>query len=186
MRRQGPDPSVLRQVLRYEPETGKLFWLARPEAMFARHSDFVRWNKRFAGKQAFCAPVGQEYLGGRVLGAKYFSHRVAWAVHYGEWPASDVDHVNGQRSDNRIANLRLATRAENARNRGANYNSPSKMVGVSRHTHSQKWRARITVGGRRISLGLFESSIDAARARNSAAAALGDPFCRMAIIAEAP
>ena len=172
------DADVLRQLLLHDAEAGSMTWLHRPLEMFARRQDFLRWNGRFAGYAAFNAPVGQGYLGGRVLGEKMFAHRVIWALHFGSWPEF-IDHINGNRADNRIANLRSTTRHENAHNRGQNTGSASPLIGVSWHGASGKWRARATVSGKRVSLGLFKSEAAAAEARDRMLIAVGDQFARL-------
>jgi hypothetical protein len=170
---------LLCQLVRHDAASGTIYWLHRPETMFARRQDFLRWNGRFEGRLAFNAPVGQGYLGGRIHNKNFFAHRVIWALQYGEWPDRDIDHINGDRADNRILNLRLATRAENARNRGANKGTASLYAGVSWHGASRKWRARATIEGRRVSLGLFPREADAALARDQAVRATNDPFVRL-------
>lgn len=94
------DPSELKQLLRYEPETGKLYWLER--ASTSQHA--ATWNARFAGKEVFSIS-GQGYREGKIYGARYSAHRVIWAIVYGTWP-DQVDHINGDRLDNRLINLR--------------------------------------------------------------------------------
>src|SRR3546814_1788886 len=74
------------------------------------------FNNKHAGKPALVAPSRAGHLCGHVKGIPLLAHRVAWAIHYGEWPNGQIDHINGDPSDNRIANLRDVSALENARN----------------------------------------------------------------------
>jgi hypothetical protein len=132
-----PSPEVLRQLLRYEAETGKLFWRERDICWFAagaKSADWAKrkWNTRYAGQEAFTAIRNTGYFHGRVFDTAYQAHRVAWAVHYGEWPGGEVDHINGVRTDNRIENLRDIPKRENQRNMKRNALNKSGVMGVLR------------------------------------------------------
>jgi len=91
---------------------------------------------------------------------------VAWLLSYGCWPESQVDHINGLRSDNRLVNLRAATASENSQNmRGPmKSNRTSKFLGVSWKKREQRWCAQIQVAGKRRHLGLFADEDAASRA----------------------
>ena len=107
-------------------------------------------------------------------GVSQYAHRLAWLYVHGVWPPHEVDHINGDRSDNRIANLRLATRQQNSENRhGAQSNSKTGLVGVSWHKRAGKWQAHIRVKGRTRYLGLFESTQDACMAYLQAKQTMG-------------
>lgn len=102
--RQLPSIDLLRQLLRYEPETGNLFWKERPVEMFepkgrGAQGNANTWNSRHAGKQAFITKH-EGYLRGAVFAINIIAHRVAWAMHYGEWPSDCIDHVNGDGTNN--------------------------------------------------------------------------------------
>lgn len=140
-------PQVLRQLLTYDPETGRMHWLPRPLEMFqdgkqsAAHAA-ARWNTRYAGKEA-CSLDGQGYARLTILKIAFKAHRVAWAMQTGKWPTALIDHINGDPGDNRWVNLREAARSENARNRRPDKGCASRFLGVSWHKHSGKWNARI-------------------------------------------
>lgn len=108
---------------------------------------------------------------GRVtLRGKYLaSHRIAWALTYGEWPLQLVDHRNGDHADNRLANLRIANDRQNSFNRRKSLGKSSVYRGVTWHRGCGKWQAAICVAGQDTYLGLFESEVEAARAFNDAA-----------------
>lgn len=162
-----PDPELLRKLLRYEPETGKLFWRKRPPEMFGRRANFLAWNKRWAGKAAFTA-YRQGYHQGRVLSQNLVAHRVIWALHTGAWPEHQIDHINGNRADNRWRNLRAVTSAENMRNKRQRSNNTSGVTGVSWAKEKRKWLADIRVNGKQIHIGRFDQKADAIAARKAA------------------
>jgi len=145
----------LRKVLSYDPETGRLTW----------RSDMG--NRVKAGGAAGTLGLN----GYRQVVARrrrYYAHRVAWALYHGEWPAGQIDHINGIRTDNRIANLRDVTHAENARNKMMVSANTSGRTGVVWHKGAGKWMAQITISYRPIYLGLFAEFEEACAARESA------------------
>lgn len=173
-----PKPELLRKLLRYEPDTGKLFWLHRTPDMFddGAHLASVRcamWNSRYAGKEALSTINKGGYRHGTVLGQTIFSHRVVWAIHYGQWPKSDIDHVNGNRLDNCIDNLRVVSRRENMRNAKRPVTNTSGVVGVFWNRSRKKWGAHISDNNGSMLLGEFANKSDAIAARKDAEKRLG-------------
>lgn len=150
-----PCPTVLRQLLRYDPETGKLFWRSNQS------------RKCRAGSQAFTSMGSHGYFQGGVGGEKYLAHRVIWAMHAGEWPV-EIDHINGDRSDNRLSNLRNVTRSGNMKNQRLSTANTSGFIGVSRFKRDNKWQAKIMVARKCIFLGLFDTPEAAVAARKAA------------------
>jgi hypothetical protein len=104
-------------------------------------------------------------------GRSYMAHRLAWLIQHGTWPAQEIDHANGERDDNRVCNLRVATRVENNRNVSQSRLNTSGYKGVFLvpDQPSRPWRAQIRVDGRRISLGSFVSPEAAHQAYQDAA-----------------
>lgn len=166
-------PELLRQLLCYEPETGKLFWLSRSRDYFTSEGQCKSWNTRFVGKEAVTSINKHGYNHGQIFARNYSAHRVAWAMHYGAWPDGQIDHINHDKLDNRINNLRVVTNKENNRNRGRATNNTSGHTGVSWHKRDQKWLASIVVDDKKKNLGRFDSKDDAIAARANASRLLG-------------
>lgn len=163
-----PSPELLRKLLRYEPETGKLFWRKRTVDMFATVRAFKTWNTRFAGVEAICGKNTYGYKQGRLLNKTYRAHRVIWAMETGSWPSEDIDHIDGNKGRNLMENLRDVPARCNAQNQSIYINNTSGVIGVGRHSGSSKWRARIRVDGVLIGLGHFANIEDAIKARSAA------------------
>jgi len=108
------------------------------------------------------------------------AHMLAWLIVYGEWPNGQIDHINGDRLDNRIKNLRVVTQQQNAFNRVLYKNNSSGVKGVSWSIAQQAWHAQIRVTGKRIHLGFFKSKNDAANAYAAASAKFHGEFGKIA------
>lgn len=133
----------LRHVLSYDPETGRFTWSVRASGV------------RFGHQAGSIATNGYVYV--KVDGQKYCAHRLAWLYVHGEWPNDEIDHINGTRADNRIANLRDVPRSVNNQNRlHLRSDNTSGFAGVSR-TAEGRWRARACVGGQEVRLGHFDT-----------------------------
>lgn len=95
-----------------------------------------------------------------VRGKKYYAHRVAWLLHYGEWPKKQIDHINGDKSDNRICNLRDVSQAENAQNqRRATQKSITGVLGAS--PCKGKFIAKLRINGKATYVGQFSTKEEA-------------------------
>lgn len=163
-----PTPETLRKLLSYDPDTGFLTWKRRPLEMFAGERAGKIWNTRFCGKPAFTSDHGQGYKQGMIFKKFYLAHRIAYAIYYGTWPTNQIDHISGNKSDNRISNLRDVTSAENARNRPLPIDSTSRHIGVSWDGRRCKWRAMVGVHGKNRHIGYFTDIEDAITARAAA------------------
>ena len=162
------DPADIRQLLDYDQETGALTWRPRRREAFSRYQDWKRWVNLFAGRVAGSNSGALGYRQVFIFRRNYKAHRVAWAIHYGEWPDGQIDHINGDTGDNRIENLRVVTNAENQRNSKHRANNSSGRIGVHWCAKGEKWAATIAGGGRRVSLGLFVDFDAACAARAEA------------------
>lgn len=170
-----PTPDELRALLRYDENSGDLFWRTRRPEMFSdengrRNNACAIWNSRYAGKPA-ATTTRLGYLRLSVNGKPVMAHRVAWAIKYGKWPAGDIDHINGDRTDNRIENLRVVTTQDNNKNLALRKSNSTGIHGVT--MFRKKWRAQIGHNGRQIHLGCFDTVEKAALARKAAEHELG-------------
>lgn len=160
-------------LLKYAPDTGLLFWHPRPVEMFSdaflgSEWNAKKWNTRYAGKEAFTAIDGKGYKYGQIYKRPYRAHRVAWLLTHGEWPDGEVDHINGVRTDNRLANLRDVSTADNRKNCCIRSDNTSGVCGVSWLPSKSQWRARIYLNGQETHLGYFDQLDDAVNARKKA------------------
>lgn len=151
----------LRELLSYDADTGGFTWLV---------------NRGSAAKVG--GPAGRKVGGGYIQigidGRRYMAHRLAWLYVHGHWPDVEIDHISGEPEDNRIANLREATRSQNLQNlRRARADSRSGLLGVSRA--AGRWLAQIQTSGKKKYLGLFDTAESAHNAYLAAKAEL-HPF----------
>jgi len=118
------------------------------------------------------------YREGRLEGHMCLLHRAIWAYVHGEWPTREIDHINGDRSDNRLGNLRLCDRSSNMANRGPTRKNSSGYKGVYWEKPAKRWIAEICVGYKRRKLGRFTSAEAASAAYKAAALEAFGPFAR--------
>lgn len=167
-----PDPTSLREVLDYDPGTGVFAW-AEPEASwFKTRGHWEAYLGWVEGKAPFRPTHSGGYATGRILAVELLAHRVAWAWYYGVWP-TQIDHINHERTDNRIANLRQAPQKQNARNASRRVDNTSGVTGVVWQKDRKKWAAQIMVDGKAISLGRYDKFEDAVAARKAGALRFG-------------
>ena len=138
----------LKKLLNYNKETGIFTWK-------------VKRGNRKIGDKATIKCSG--YIEIQIYGFLYKAHRLAWLYTYGEWPKNDIDHINGIRHDNRICNLREATRTENLINGKISPRNTTGYKGVSLDNNGD-YRARISLNKKQIYLGLFKTPEEAHKA----------------------
>lgn len=102
-------------------------------------------------------------------GKRYLTHRILWFLEFGRWPKDQIDHINGNPSDNRSCNLREATHTQNMRNNKVPITNTSGVKGVCWHKPSKAWRAQIKVADKTLYLGVFADILLAKEAYNAAA-----------------
>jgi len=157
--------SGLQSSVALDGATGKLYWKTRPVSDFKTEGHARAWNNKYAGKEAFACVSRSGYLHGRFRGKVWYAHKVVYALAYGKWPESFVDHINGNKTDNRVENLRAANHAQNARNMFRNYGT-SKYKGV--HKTKYGWIAQVKGDKKNRYLGTFPCETSAAIAYDRA------------------
>lgn len=147
----------------YDPDTGKVYWKVDAG------------NNIKAGNEAgSLMPHGRNlYRQISIDGRKYLAHRVAWLLRYGDFPVGPVDHIDGNGLNNRPENMKDATNQENRKNQRMYRNNTSGVTGVTWDKLSGKWKAQISVSGKRKHLGYFISVEIAATAYRKAADEFG-------------
>lgn len=144
----------LQKLFSYNPENGQLRWTALGKG---------RTKTKPAG-----AKLSTGYIGVVVGPKRYLAHRICWALHYKRWPADQIDHVNGDKTDNRISNLREATNFQNGKNLKLSVKNTSGVCGVTFDRQTGKWRATIKIDGKQRCLGRWLVFQDAVAARRAA------------------
>jgi hypothetical protein len=145
-----PSAAEMRAVIRYEPDTGRFFWLTPPSRAATKGGE-AGW------------PDFQGYRRIRYKGRGIRAHRLAWLLVYGEWPGH-LDHINGDRSDNRIANLRECTLAENRQNASLRNDNTTGYCGVHLDRKKGTYYAVIRIHGKAHYLGRGFSTAEEAAA----------------------
>lgn len=156
----------LLELLDYSPETGLFIW--RKTRGGSAHKGTI------AG-----AIDGNGYINIRVLRKTYKAHRLAWFYMHGQWPKIDIDHRDGNKTNNAIENLREATDAQNVANSNVRRDNTTGYRGVRKLKYCNKWGARITENGKRRSLGNFTSPEEAYAAYCDAARKHFGQFARV-------
>ena len=152
-----PDRELARQLLDYNPATGV----------------FTRPNGQVTGEVTY-----RGYIRIKVARGRYLAHRLAWLLAYGEPVPTNLDHIDGNRANNRIANLRAATGSQNCANGKKRMTNRSGVKGVYFDKSIGKYRVYIYINGRRTHYGTFKTLIEAAACRIEAAEKLHGDFAR--------
>lgn len=142
----------LADAIAYDPLTGVMTWR-------------ISLSNRPAGSLVGGRINNRGYLRVAWRGKLYTQHRVAWFLVYKRWPKHEIDHINGERADNRLANLREATAGENKRNHRQQAGC-SGYIGVWPRTKASGFMACIQINGKKKYLGRFDTAEQAARARD--------------------
>jgi HNH endonuclease len=156
----------LLELLSYDPETGAFAW-----------TDYAA-SRQTRRRAAGCLrPDGYRVI--RLDGRCYRAHRLAWLYVHGTFPVALLDHVDMDRDNNRIANLRAADHSRNKANRLAPRSNTSGFKGVGRVKGSPRWAARIQVNYRNIHIGMFDTAEEAAAAYEATAKEFFGEFARV-------
>lgn len=142
--------SQLKELLHYDSDTG-IFTHILP-----------RRGVTINAEAGFVQSDGYRYV--TLLGARYVSHRLIWLYVHGRLPINQLDHINRNRSDNRLMNLREVTLAENRQNLGLSAKNKSGFRGVSFDKVNNLWRASISVNNKNVNLGRYTTILEAQKA----------------------
>lgn len=163
-----PD-SLYKEFVSHDPEYGVLYWKTRDPNHFRTEGAYKSFNKRCVGKEAghFNKSDGYKYLRITYKGELYIApvHRLMWFLEKGEWPSGVIDHINGDRTDNRICNLRDVEQKINSRNCKLSSSNKSGFAGVWYDAALNKWQAYVKVDYKKRCLGYFETIEQAVEAR---------------------
>jgi len=146
------DPDI-KKYLRYDAETGKIFW--KISKGVAKANNEAGWEDH-------------RYCRVAINRKKYQAHRIAWLLTYGSWPVDQIDHINGNKKDNRLENFRDVSNRENLRNQKIPKNNTSGTLGVSFYKSKQGYVASIMINGKSKYLGVFKNKEEAIAARAAA------------------
>lgn len=167
-----------RELFSYNPATGELRHRERDRKWFVADWSWKKWNREYVGQIAGVSTNTSGHKGtSLVFGRQETQHRIIWEMVYGQPAENDIDHVNGVKTDNRLINLRAATRAQNVANSGRYSSNTTGFDGVAVHTCRDgtiRWTA--ACGGY---VGLYDSPEEAANARDRAAVTKYGPFARL-------
>ena len=169
MRKLAPDKDYIRRLLSYDSGSGEFTWLESRGTI-----------KRGGVAGGATTSKGRTYIQIKIDKSLYKAHHIAWFFIYGEWPSHDVDHIDGDGTNNRANNLRRCTHSQNIANAKMQHNNISGFKGVSWDKGHEQWRAYITHDRKRIWLGRFDKIEDAALVRLHAAKERFGEFARVA------
>jgi len=140
---------MLKEYLEYNPETGIFIWILKP-------------NKRIKIGDNAGSLSHTGYMCIKFKGKHFLSHRIAWFLTYKIWPDKDIDHINGNKKDNRIINLRLATKSQNKQNQiKPSKNNKTGYLGVYYIEKSGKYEAQIMLNYKTKHIGYFNTAEEA-------------------------
>ena len=147
------------RIFTYDPESGELRWNALRKGTTIGSA---------AGSACKDKHGNVRYLRVWVDDRQYRAHRIAWLLHYGEWPAHEIDHIDGNPLNNKLSNLRDVSHAENKKNIRLHKNNASGIHGVWWSKYTNAWKPYINAGGSRTYLGSFRDFFEACCIRKSA------------------
>ena len=140
---------IMRTLFDYDHDTGIFWWRVKP-------------SRRVKAGAAAGSVSSKGYIVIRINGMKFMAHRLAWLHTHGAWPEHEIDHLNGNRADNRIANLRDVSRSTNAQNQTKpRKDGTSGYLGVSWNKRAERWNAKIMANGQRQHVGYFDCAKEA-------------------------
>lgn len=154
---------ILKELVSYDKDSGILIWRHRGRHLFGSDRCMKAWNTRLAGNIIRNLDK-YGYLRVSLYGKTWMAHRLIWFHVHGELPSDEIDHINGIRDDNRISNLRVASRSENMRNKAISKRNKLGVQNVWLNKKSRKWQVYINCEY----LGSFKDKFEAICVRKSA------------------
>ena len=162
-------PTLLRFLVDYDRETGSLTWRKRPDFLFEAQAAgrgrksakacAATWNARYQDTPALCS-LRNGYFAGELRNRPVKSHRAAWAIHYGFWPDQPIDHIDRDRTNNRLCNLRAVSPQQNSWN-GESGRKAGKLPGAYFDKRRGTWFTSLRINGKLKSYGPFDSDLQA-------------------------
>ncbi|PZO66178.1 MAG: hypothetical protein DI635_00715 [Pseudoxanthomonas suwonensis] len=141
--------SCLKNIIHYDPIIGEFTWLVRASRMVPKGMRAGKTDRH-------------GYRRIKIGGTTYKAHRLAWLYQYGEWPNGPIDHIDGNPSNNAIVNLRIGSNGINQQNvRRKQKNNTSGFMGVHKRSDSNRYRACVSLGGKNLFFGSFETPEEA-------------------------
>jgi hypothetical protein len=172
--------SVLAEVFDYDANTGALRWRHRPASHFANLHGQRIFNAQHAGRVASWTS-SNGYLNCRFkFAGREFTvgvHRIAFCLQTGRWPTDEVDHIDGNKANNVWANLREATRQQNARNSSLRDDNEVGLKWVKKEKRTGRFVARATVGGEHVHFGTFDTPDEAHQRAKQSLSGVYREFC---------
>ena len=160
--------AVVRKLLDYDPETGAMIWKRRERELFRTNNAYKTWNTRFAGKSAFTTEMEIGYHSGTIFGEHVYKHRIIFLWMTGRMP-EQVDHDDGDKTNNRWVNLKAADNRTNRKNMPLRADNKAGHVGISFDKATKKWNAFINAeNGKTKRLGRFATMEEAVAVRQAA------------------
>lgn len=153
-----PPLELLLEMFHYIGVTGDLVWKSRPQGHFPSLAACSRWNGKNAGKVAGCRSGSSGYINVAIGNSPYLAHRIVWAINGLCLPdGMEIDHINRNKKDNRIENLRIVTSSQNSFNSRAKNTNKSGVKGIHWHKRTNTWRAVVMVNGKQVYARHFKS-----------------------------
>lgn len=158
---------VLRELIEYNPESGRLIWKHRSRKWFASDRIYKSWNGRYAGKDAGTETTDKRGYRRRqvsIFKKAFKEHRLVWLYMTGSMPCGEIDHIDQDATNNRWSNLREVDRLGNNLNQSRKSNNRSGVTGVSWRAKECRWLARVVIRGEIVLNKTFVDKADAAKA----------------------
>lgn len=163
---------VVKTLFDYDPEEGVLIWKEKPINEFRFARDYKAWMTKHAGRKVTYRD-SNGYVRVFINGRLWLAHRIIWMWNYGYLPELQIDHIDHNRQNNRLENLRLVTQSQNNANSRLSLRSVTGVTGVTWHTPSKRWRATINLNKKFIEIGRYMDFESAVIARKAAEKVLG-------------